>query len=44
MEAVCCKARIEGARNLDAMTDEQDMTTIDSLWLVRRNRVERVWS
>lgn len=44
MEVVCCKARIEGARVLEAMTDEEGMMTINTLWLVRKDRVERVWS
>ena len=44
MEAVCRKARIEGAKILEAMTDEEGLTKINSLWLVRRDRVERVWS
>lgn len=42
MEAVCREARIEGARILVAMTDEEGMTMIKGLWLVRRDRVERV--
>ena len=44
VEAVCRKARIEGAKILEAMTDEEGLTKINSLWLVRRDRVERVWS
>lgn len=34
MEAVCRKARIEGARILEAMTDDEGMTTIKGCgWL-----------